>query len=295
MGHRLWSAAIGGGMAMVASVALPSGAIANDFTDAFIELRDGNSTYRTNIFTFVDSQASWLVDGVDHQFTDQYFFSFGHDPTQPAFEFQDLSLISLLQPRANQFLASFSALGGSLNISLDSSLWGFAEDSRQSFREEILTLANTGTTAIDFTVFSYIDFDLQDFDNPLVNAFDNDTTAFANNLLTQTDPSGTRALVATSETPDLVQIAEYPFIISELKSGRRPELVNLPGPLVNSDGSAVFQFDRRLQAGESISFQFFKMLEHLPPPPPEPQPIPEPSVVLSLVAILGGLIGWRRR
>lgn len=291
MRHRLRSAATAGGMAMVVIAALPLGAIANDF----IELRDGNSIYRTNIFTFSDDQASWQVDGVNHQFTDQYFFNFGSDPTQSAFEFQDLSLISLLQPTENRFLASFSTLGGSLNIGLDSSLRGFADDSRRSFRDETLTLVNTGSAAIDFTMFSYIDFDLLDFDNPQDNSFNNDTTAFAYNLLTQSDPSGTTALVATSETPSLVHIAEYPFLISQLKGERRPELTNLPGPLINGDGSAVLQFDRSLQAGESISFRFLKKIEHLPPPPPEPQPIPEPTTVLSLGVVVGGLLWWRRR
>lgn len=277
-----WAAALGTGL-------VPGASLAN--TDSgWVELRDGNSVYRTNPFTFLANQASWWVDGVNHQFTDQYFLNWGDSPTQASLELGDLSLLSFTQPSPNRFLAQFSALNGGLSLSLDASLQGFSDGSRRSFRDETLTLVNTGITALDFTLFSYIDFDLLDFDVPEVNTFNNDTTFFQHNLLTQTDPSGTTALVAMNQTPDLVQIIEYPFIITQLKSGRRPQLVNTLGPLVNGDGSAALQFDRQLAAGESITFRFLKKIEKTP----TSAPVPEPTLLLSLGVVAGGLMLLRR-
>lgn len=256
----------------------------------WIDLRDGNSIYRTNPFTFLENQASWWVDGVNHQFTDQYFLNLGNSPTQASLELGDLRLLSLTQPSQNRFLAQFSALNGGLSLSLESSLQGFSNGSRRSFRDETITLVNTGNADLDITLFSYIDFDLLDFDIPQVNTFSNDTTAFQHNLLTQTDPSGTMALVAMNETPNLVQIVEYPFLITQLKSGRRPQLANTPGPLVNSDGSAVLQFDRRVAAGEAVTFRFLKKIEQIPPS----TSVPEPTLLLSLGVVAGGLMLLRR-
>jgi len=290
MQNWLRSGAIALGLAVATgSILAPGRAMAN----GFIELRNGNSIYRTNIFTFSADQASWSVDGLDQQFTDQYFFNFGTSPTQRALELQDLSLISLLQPTENRFLAEFSTIGSSLNFSLDSSLLGFATGSRRSYREDIVTIANTGTAAVDFTLFSYIDFDLLSFDNPLPLRLDaqNDTTFFANNILTQTDPTGTRATVAVDQPPTVVQVAEYPFLISQLKNELRPQLTNVPGPLTNRDGAAAFQFDRSVQPGSTISFRFVKQIEQTP----VSEPVPEPATLLALGIAGGGLLLLRRR
>ncbi|NJL48401.1 MAG: PEP-CTERM sorting domain-containing protein [Leptolyngbyaceae cyanobacterium SM2_5_2] len=278
------------GLATVTGAVLaPDVATANDF----IELRNGNSIYRTNIFTFSADQASWSVDGLDQQFTDQYFFNFGTSPTQRALELRDLSLLSLVQPAENRFRAEFSTLGGSLNFSLDSSLTGFATGSRRSYREDIVTISNTGSSAVDFTLFSYIDFDLLNFENPLPLRLDaqNDTTFYANNLLTQTDPTGTKATVAVDQLPTAVQVAEYPFLISQLKNEMRPQLVNVPGPLTNRDGAAAFQFDRGLQPGRSISFRFVKQIEQTS----VSEPVPEPATLVALGVVGGGLMLLRRR
>jgi hypothetical protein len=278
------------GLAAALSAGLWPGIASASADSPWLELHDGNSIYRTNPFTFLANQATWWVDGVNHQFTDQYFLNWGNSSTQASLELGDLSLLSLTQPSQNRFLAQFSALNGGLTLSLDSSLRGFSDGSRRSLRDETLTLVNTGTTALDFTLFSYIDFDLLDFDVPQINTFSNDTTFFQNNLLTQTDPSGTVALVAMNQTPDLVQIIEYPFLITQLKSGRRPQLTNTPGPLVNGDGSAALQFDRRLAAGESITFRFLKTIDQTS----APAPVPEPTLLLSLGVVAGGLMLLRR-
>ncbi len=278
------------GLAAALSTGLWPGLASANANSPLIELRDGNSIYRTNPLTFSANQATWWVDGVNHQFTDQYFLNWGNDPTQASLELGDLSLLSLTQPSQNRFLAQFSALSGGLTLSLDLSLRGFSNGSRRSFRDETLTLVNTGATDLDITLFSYIDFDLLDFDVPQVNTFSNDSTGFQHNLLTQSDPSGTMAFVAMNQTPNLVQIIEYPFLITQLKSGRRPQLVNTPGPLVNSDGSAVFQFDRRVAAGEAVTFRFLKKIEQIPPS----TSVPEPTLLLSLGVVAGGLMLLRR-
>jgi hypothetical protein len=286
MQNRLWSGVAALGLGIVAGMN-GSSAMANDF----IDLYDGNSFYRTNIFTFSANQSSWWVDGINHQFTDQYFFNFGNSPTQPALELRDLTLLAPIQTMGNnRFLAEFATPGADLKFSLDSSLRGFAADSRRSYREETVTIANTGNSALDFTLFSYIDFDLLDFDAPFQNTFDNDTTFFADQRLTQTDPSGTRATVDVDQAPTAVQIAEYPFLISQLKNDLRPNLANVPGPLTNGDGSAAFQFDRRLQPGSSISFRFIKQIQFTP----TTESVPEPTLLLSLGVVAGGLMLLRR-
>ncbi|MGF1570414.1 MAG: PEP-CTERM sorting domain-containing protein [Nodosilinea sp.] len=258
-----------------------------------IELRSGNSVYRTNIFTFSEDQASWLVEGVDNVFTDQYFLNFGTSPTRRELELKDLTLVSLTQPTENRFIADLdlSALGIDLNFSLDSTLQGFEAGSRRSRREDVVTLSNTGSSAIDFTLLSYLDLDLVDFDRPLDKSFDDDSTVFANRTLSQTDRSGTLATITVDQAPTAVQVAEYPFLISQLKDGSRTVLQNTSPTLANSDGSALLQFNRRLNPDEAITFRFVKSLQATA----EPEPVPEPVTLLGLGLVGSALLVLRRR
>lgn len=278
------------GAAIVAALGvLPAPvALAQAVNPDLVELRDGNSVLRTDLFKFNPEEA-WFVDGASTLFTDLYFFNLGTNPAQRELRLEDFDQVSLQKINENQLLfnGQLSAFGGSLNFSLNSTLVGGAPGSFAARREDIIDVSFTGVEPLEFSLFSYIDYDLR-----LDQQFNNDTLTFKDNVLTQTDPSGLEAtLVPITHTPSAVQFGEYPFLLAELYNDSRTILQPSAGPLVSTDGTAVLQFDETIYADQPLTFKFVKQVQKNSPP----TPVPEPTVLVSLGVVLGGLTLLRRR
>ncbi|TVP67823.1 MAG: PEP-CTERM sorting domain-containing protein [Leptolyngbya sp. LCM1.Bin17] len=247
-----------------------------------IELQSGNSTYRTDILRFSERQG-WWVDGGDSLFSDLYFLNFGNDLAQRELRLEDFEFLSFSQPSADRFTADFFLLGANLNFSLTSSLQGFESGSFRAVRQETVTLLNSSSDPIDITLFKYLDLDLG-------GKFDNDSVLFADNVLTQFDPSGAIATLSVDQTPTAVAMDEYPILLQKFYNRNRTNLSPGNDSLSNTDVSVALQFDRSLVPGESISFNFVKQISRRS----ESKSVPEPTAFLAFGVVVAGLMLMRR-
>ncbi len=280
-----------------AAVAM-DGAANNPSASDVIELRDGNSVLRTDIFKFNTNEA-WFVDGVNTLFTDLYFYNVGQNPAQRELRLEDFEQISLQQPAENQllFTGQSSVFGGRLNFSLDSTLYGGEEGSFNARREDVIEVLFEGDTDLPFTLISYLRLD---------SRFDNDILTFKDNTFTQTDASGLQAsLTPVNRTPSAVELEEYPFLISRLYDETRTDLgskvstLNRSGSaspqameesLIGVDGTAALQFDESLAPGQTLTFQFIKQIERKQ----DSAAVPEPGVIFGLGIVAGSFVLFRR-
>lgn len=268
-----------GGLAGIGLPLLP----ANAQSTTAINLADGNSVLSIDLGEFSLNE-SWLVDGIDYLFSEIIFLNIGNDPNQPEVPLSEFQLLSSTSTD-NTFTASYSGFGGQLGLQFDSTLIGGATGSNTSTREDVITIFNPTTESIDFTLITYVDFDLV-----LDASFENDITQFADNVLTQSDPTGVIASVAVNQDPTAVQIGPYPDLLTELYDSTRTDLPNVTS-FQNGDATVALQFDRSLDPGESISFTFLKKIERQM----TAYAVPEPGLILALSAVAATLCRLKRR
>ncbi|WP_083887132.1 PEP-CTERM sorting domain-containing protein [Nodosilinea nodulosa] len=282
-----WSAAISSTLGLTVVLALaPRLAVAAEAVPPdLIELSDGNSVYRADLLRFSEDQ-SWLVDGVETLFTDLYFLNLGGSAALREQRLEDLQPIAFSQPTSNSLSASFSTFGANLNFSINSVLLGGIPGSYRAARHETVTLTNTGTDWLDVSLFKYIDYDLQ-FDGVL----NNNSAFFADNTLTQTDATGALATLTADQTPTAVQISPYGLLLAQLYNSPATGLQNNPGPLVDGDATAAFQFDRTLAPGESVMFKFVMEVQRQA----TTKAVPEPGTAFAFIAVAAGLALLRRQ
>ena len=270
----------------LAAVLTPELVLAADpLPPGLIELTNGNAVYRADLLRFSEDQ-SWLVDGVETLFSDLYFLNLGNSSAERELRLEDLRPVAFSQLASNHISATFSTFGANLNFSIDSVLLGGAPGSYRAARHETVTLTNTGSSWLDVSLFKYIDYDLQ-FDG-IIN---NNSTFFAGNTLTQTDPSGAVATLAVDQTPSAVQISPYGPLLAQLYNSPATGLQNSPGPLIDGDATAAFQFDRALAPGESVVFKFVMAVQRQA----QAKAVPEPGTALALGIAAAGLALLRRR
>lgn len=250
-----------------------------------LQLTDGNSVYQADLLRFSPDQ-SWLVDGVETLFTDLYFLNLGRSSALREQRLEDLRSVAFSQPASNFLSATFSTFGANLNFSINSLLLGGAPGSYRATRQETVTLTNTGSDSLEVSLFKYIDYDLQ-FDNVLTN----NSAFFADNTLTQTDTSGALATLTADQTPTAVQISPYGLLLAQLYNSPATGLQNSPGPLVNDDVTAAFQFDRTLAPGESAVFRFVMAVQRQP----TAKAVPGSGTAFAVGVVAAGLALLRRR
>ena len=272
-------------LGLTAILAVGSGVAAAAPPPDLVELTNGNSNYRADLLRFSEDQ-SWLVDGVETVFTDLYFLNLGGTGASRLLRLEDLQPATFSQPSSHQFSATFSTFGANLNFGLDSSLLGGAPGSGRARRQETVTLTNMGTDQLDISLFKYLDYDLQ-FDG----AIDNDTAFIAGNTLTQTDASGALATLTADQSPTAVQISPYGLLLAQLYNSPPAGLQNNPGPFVDGDATAAFQFDRTLAPGESVVFKFVMEVQRQA----QAKAVPEPGAAFAVSMVAAGLALLRRR
>ncbi len=80
-------------------------------------------------------------------------------------------------------------------------------------------------------------------------------------------------------------------MLAELYNPPATNLQNSPGPLENTDITAVFQFDRRLAREESMAFKFVLDVQRRA----KTEAVPEPGTASVLGMVAAGLALLRRR
>jgi len=257
---------------IAALTALSSLAIAGDEIVAVIE--DANSTA-----TFgVDGQNSWIVDGVDHLYEQEFYFRRSGFNDE-----QNINTLTLLgqaindtNPFSDDRADSFSSLytdGNGLEVETIFTLRGGTDGSGVSDLAEQISLTNTGTSTIFISFFQYVDFDLGD------DSGDDWGQIVDGNVAQQFDDEFALSETVVTPTPTFFQMGEHEDMFDLWSNG---VVDNLDGTS-SHQGDVVwaFQWDIELEAGDSFLISKDKSI------------VPAPG---SLALLAGaGLISTRRR
>lgn len=270
-----------------------------------VQLEDGNSSVRLNftpstpssIFDIeqADTDDEWRIDGVDNLFVEDIFFNFGLQGNRSEVSLGEFTLTGFSQSAANQANLSFLYAPQNLEVLFQTSLFGGDTGTNSSSRTETLTLRNLNPDrGMSVSLYRYFDFDIS-------GQFGNDTTRFIDRSnLVQSDSSGLQVQLTSQQPPNRVALAEYPFLLADFADLSRTNLDNDITPLVNTDGTAAFQFNRILAPEASAQFDFtMSFTDTSAPTVVEPDStstqVPEPAVGSGIVVMIGGYLLRNRR
>jgi hypothetical protein len=215
----------------------------------------------------------WNVDNTQQLFQSELWYRVGS--TGPENSISSLtSVVTQPQPRANSLTATYTGTG--FNLSRAFTLNGGAPGSGSSSLLETIAIQNTTASPLDFHLFNYSDFDLNQDGS-------DDTTTIGNGRATVSD----NTLVAQETvTPvsNSYQVAPIFDLVNSLSDTGTTNLTNVPGHL-NGDTNYAFQFDLTLAPGQSFLITDTKSLV----------PVPEPPATVSLIVFGGLMLFWRLR
>ncbi|HEY9880864.1 MAG TPA: hypothetical protein V6D29_20560 [Leptolyngbyaceae cyanobacterium] len=252
-----------------------------------VELSNGNSKVLVDLGSL--GVYDWTVDGVNQVFRantypgplgELYFLNLGQEPNRPEVGLNTFTLNTFEQRATNALTASFTGFGGILDFQYDMELQGGQIGSGFSSRYETVTLINRSNTSQEISLFSYLDFEI-------AQTYRDDTLLIEGGSLTQSDPTGTKAIVTVDQLPDNFEAGTYPILFTKLALDGGRTTLNGQNSVVNGDGSAILQFNRVLAPGESAVFRFLKQIEKT-----STQDVPEPGIVIALssTAVAGLLL-----
>jgi len=231
-----------------------------------VTLTDGNSTFTVDP-TDNSGATYWSLDNVDQLYMQQWFYRLG-----PQAGVQAINTIGT--PTVNQFLGTqgveINYYANTYQVTLTYTLTGGSEGSGTSDVSEVFRIKNTGTTALNFDLFEYSDFDLQP------NRSDDSALRLNANTIKQWD--GVHVVQeSVVRTPDRWQISN-PFAITG-------DLSNSSGFLLNTDCAWAFQWNLVVAPGSSVVFSKDKAFS---------SNVPEPMSVMLGIMGLGAVSGFRR-
>lgn len=289
-----WTLGLFMGVAVTAlAVGGPAQAVGNcDAVGDTCVLTDLNSVVRidpdSSIFTF-----DWTVDGVDHLFSQSFWFRIGSTGGEAA-------VGTLTLDEANTFDSPLSAAGddaftsqysgsdGSGNtftIEIDYNLiGGTAGSGTADIREAIRIIGGEGNAeTLDFHFFQYNDFDLDG------SSSDASVEITGGNTGTQVGNVSSFGEVIAGNAPEHFQVDTVADLIALLLDGSPLTMSDAGGPLVGLDDYEFgFQWDFQLAAGGTFLISKDKLIA----------PIPEPGTLglfgLGLLG-LGFLLRRRQR
>ncbi len=248
-------------------------------TATVVNLADANSSVivdTSNPRMVVD----WTVDGQRHMAEQMFFLSVNGAPQQniaalptaPAVISRDTNgdlqddrvdlqwAMTGITARATLILRGTTPGSGSSNIS------------------ELLSVVNTTGSAVTFSLFQYVNFDLAGTPG------DDTLIVTGGSLAQQSDPTGWAAQVSATPMPTAFEaglVTDNPSILDRLQAPVPAVLNNVPGPVVG-DGAVAFQWDFTLQDGQSFLLSAEKNIAM----------VPEPATLV--LAGIGGLMMTRR-
>ena len=245
-------------------------------------LTDNNSSVTIHNDT-PDGMNNWLVDGTSQLYQQWFWFRIGSGCD---FSLNNIPLISTSQASVNHLVANYAS--SQLSVQATYTLLGGAAGSGQSAIQEQFTIKNITGSSMGLHFFQYVDYDLSGTwanDNVHLTGSPGDFTGAIqdkNGRVFGEDSLGTPA--------DFGQAGLWPSIINGLQNNT---LVSLNDNMVSSNGDLTFafQWDPTLAPGQSVTFDFEKMISNAITPAPEPSSVALVSTALAAT----GLWKCRRR
>jgi len=230
---------------------------------------------------------NWTVDGQNQLYQQWFWFRIGSGADAPI-----NSMTSLGSLATDTFLSSpgldtatMAWANANLQVNVTYTLAGNSLLSDQSHLNEVITIKNLSTSALDLHFFQYSDFDLN-------GTIGDDTVevgpgSLGTNTVVQTDPALAGAELSetvTSPGPDHYEVNTWANTRNSLNDGA-PTTLNDNAGALTGDVTWAFQWDRTLNPGESLNISKDKRVN----------PIPEPASLLLFGLGLIGTAGAARR
>lgn len=236
----------------VAAVGLSSLALAQ------ITLVNGNSTATidpTSVEpTIRRGMNSWEVDGVDQLFQQWYWFRVGNGPER---SIDTISAPIVNQTGLNSVTITYTANTWSMDLFV--TLVGGTNGSGTADVSEIVRITNRGTSALDFHLFEYDDFDIG-------GTFGNDTATRLDASSIRQSDGLTSVTVGAVPAASHWQIAEVPTVFDILDDGLASNLSDSGSPTGPGDVAFGFQWDATVAAGGSWIMSKNKVVSTVPEP-----------------------------
>ncbi|MDF5708943.1 MAG: hypothetical protein PUP90_15085 [Nostoc sp. S4] len=207
----------------------------------------------------------WTVDDVNQLFQNQFWYRIGsQDKESPI---NNLNLIHLEQSQIGDKQISATYAGRGFEIVFDLTLDGDSEGSGRSNLFENIAIKNISSDKLDFHLFNYTDFDLN-------NNGTQDTTKIGSNKAEQFD-GFTWATEVVEPKATHYQVSPVSTIFDALEDNASTTLNNLPSLLSSGDNAYAFQWDFTLDPEKSFLIKNYKSLKS----------VPEPTIIPALVAL----------
>jgi len=240
-------------------------------------LADGNSTAS---FDTTSGQVSWVVDGTEQLFLQEFYFRRASDTSEVRLDSNNMTLDGIFASDTNPFtdtnndaLAQLYSDGGGLEIETLFTLRGGTNTSGNSDLAEQITIRNNSASTMSLSFFQFVDFDLGgDFN-------DDSGQIVGGNTAQQSDNDFFVSETVATPSPTFFQMDNAAVLADLFADGN---IDNLNGNASYSgDAAWAFQWDITLAAGEQFIISKDKSV------------VPTPGSMMLLGA--AGLIANRRR
>ncbi|HLP78034.1 MAG TPA: PEP-CTERM sorting domain-containing protein [Candidatus Paceibacterota bacterium] len=223
---------------------------------------------------------SWLIDGKNQLSIQSLWYRVGSVGGESAIS--TIPIVNQVQATSSSLYVKYS--NGQFSIETTYSLVGGAPGSGDSNLGTQVKITNLGTTALDFHLFQYSDFDL-------TGASAGDTVLLGQNLqggfneALQTKASGVFADTVFTTGANHGQAGLFPAILNSLNDGNPTTLNNNAGP-VTGDGTWAVQWDRTIAAGGTLLVGMNNNISIVP--------VPEPSTLAMFPLGVAVFMAYRR-
>jgi len=261
----------------VIAIASCAGLASVTFAGGTSVLSDANSIAEFNTSS---GQVSWLVDGVEQLFTQEFYFRRASDTRELRLDTTNMSLDGIFTSDTNPFsdtnddaLAQLYSDGNGLQIETLFTLRGGTAGSANADLAEQITIRNNSASTMTLSFFQFVDFDLGgDFS-------DDSGQIVGGNTAQQLDDDFSVSETVVTPAPDSFQMSNAVALSAMLNDNA---IDNLNGAAAAAgDVGWSFQWNLVLAAGEQFIISKDKSI------------VPAPGSIMLLGA--AGLLGTRRR